>query len=83
MPNVFTPNGDGSNDIFKPVKSKGIAEMQTYIYNRWGGQVFETNNPNIEWDGQDLADGTYFWVVKYTDANGEVKTLTGDVNLIR
>jgi len=83
MPNVFTPNGDGSNDIFKPVKSKGIAEMQTYIYNRWGGQVFETKNLMIEWDGGNLPDGTYFWIVKYTNAIGEQKTLNGHLTLIR
>jgi len=83
MPNVFTPNGDGSNDIFKPVFSQGIAEMQTIIFNRWGGQVYETNNPNIEWDGGELAEGVYFWVVRYTNVIGDIKTMKGHLTLIR
>ena len=83
MPNIFTPNGDGSNDLFIPAKSKGITEMHTLIYNRWGGQVFETKNLMIEWDGKDLADGTYFWVILYTDVNGEQKTLNGHLTLVR
>ncbi len=53
LPNVFTPNGDGKNDLFVPITPfKYVDSIQLHIYNRWGEKVFGTNNPSINWNGQ-------------------------------
>ena len=68
LPNVFTPNGDGVNDVFIPYPYKFVEKVDMKIYNRWGVLVYETTNPDINWDGkdkashQDCSDGVYFYV---------------------
>jgi gliding motility-associated-like protein len=69
LPNVFTPNGDQQNDLFVPIGKRFIAKVEFKVFNRWGELVFETENPNLEWNGtnfkgQDLAISTYFYVCK-------------------
>lgn len=92
FPNVFTPNQDGANDIFRPVSNCEV-EVQHYqleIYNRWGNKVFETNNPQIGWDGfngnKELASEVYAWVASFSFVNGVdvvEETMKGNVTLIR
>ncbi|MCF8414621.1 MAG: gliding motility-associated C-terminal domain-containing protein [Crocinitomicaceae bacterium] len=88
MPNVFTPNGDGDNDIFKPIISERIASLYTIILNRWGDIVFQTNDLLVGWDGK-LVDGTeisagvYFWKVVYMDELGGQFEQYGNVSLMR
>ncbi len=69
LPNVFTPNGDGSNDFFIPfLPYRYIDKIDLKVFDRWGTLVFETDDPNINWDGKDpqsgkpLKEGTYFYV---------------------
>ena len=67
LPNVFTPNGDGRNDLLEPRVRCFVERVDLKIYNRWGQLVFETENPSIEWNGQnltgeDLPAGTYYYV---------------------
>ncbi len=69
LPNVFTPNGDGSNDFFIPLNPyKYVESIQIEIYNRWGQVVFETTDPDINWDGihKDagtmVPDGVYYYL---------------------
>lgn len=68
LPNVFTPNGDGVNDLFKPYPYKFVEKINMTIYNRWGNEVFKTEDPDINWDGKDLqtgkpvSDGVYYYV---------------------
>jgi len=69
LPNIFTPNKDGINDLFIPITYSGILSMHTTIYDRWGSKVYETNNTMIEWDGENVNSGTYFWIINYTDVN--------------
>ncbi|MCB0477805.1 MAG: gliding motility-associated C-terminal domain-containing protein [Crocinitomicaceae bacterium] len=71
LPNVFTPNGDGSNDLYHPIfPYKFVEKVDFQVFNRWGQLVFKTENPNIMWDGRDmengklLSEGTYFFVCK-------------------
>jgi gliding motility-associated-like protein len=50
---VFTPNGDGKNDFFIPIKPyKNVDSIQIQIYNRWGELVFSSNNIDINWNGE-------------------------------
>lgn len=50
IPNAFTPNGDGINDMFG-VKGEGIRNFQLRIYDRWGKVIFESMDPKKQWDG--------------------------------
>lgn len=70
LPNVFTPNSDGHNDVFTPIHLTPslIDHVEMHIFNRWGRTVFDTKDPYINWDGRasgshlPCADGTYFYV---------------------
>ena len=85
MPNVFTPNGDGINDVFKPVIMSNIKKTKLLVYNRWGQQIFETENIKKGWDGktsgESVSDGTYFWIVTYTDINDEELIKKGNLSI--
>lgn len=87
MPNAFSPNGDGLNDIFKIEMLEYDKITEFRIFNRWGRQVFETNNPNKGWDGsisgQPAPADVYYYQVKITLPNGTQKVIKGDVTLIR
>lgn len=68
LPNAFTPNGDGANDLFVPRSNRFVNEVEFIVYNRWGETVFETNDPRILWNGQDmggndLPEGTYYYKI--------------------
>jgi gliding motility-associated-like protein len=70
LPNAFTPNGDGSNDVFEPFPGwRFVDRVDMQIFNRWGNLVFETTDPAIQWkgiqsDGKTVADGTYFYICR-------------------
>lgn len=90
IPNAFTPNGDGNNDIFKPVINCNIVSgtYVFHVYNRWGERVFESSNPNDGWSGKQWTqlqpNGTYFYFLKFKNAesNKEIK-YKGDINLLK
>lgn len=87
VPNAFTPNGDGLNDVFR-VRSVGYKNVKYFkIYNRFGEQVYLGDNIEDGWDGTCnhlQADiGTYFWQIIYLDRFGKEGYLKGDVTLIR
>jgi gliding motility-associated-like protein len=80
IPNVFTPNGDGSNDVFfiRNLPQEPAVNQLT-ITNRWGKQVFVSENYKNNWDGTDAADGIYFYRLQVSDD----KPMTGWVEIIR
>jgi gliding motility-associated-like protein len=89
VPNSFTPNGDGLNDIFYG-KGYGIKKMEMQIFDRWGEKVFTSTDLNEAWDGTVLnkgikqaPEGTYTWRIKLTNVFGKSKELTGHVTLIK
>jgi gliding motility-associated-like protein len=88
VPNSFTPNGDGQNDVFMPVGEAGNI-ISVEVFSRWGEILFQSkNNPNPMWDGSNgkniCPDGTYYYVVKYSIPRlGEEGTQTGYVTLLR
>lgn len=86
VPNVFTPNVDGHNDMFN-ISGTGITELNLKIFNRWGELLFETNQLNEGWNGRttsgaQVPEGTYFYIAKVTTLNGDEEH-TGTVTLIR
>lgn len=89
-PNVFTPNGDSYNDNFVIIID-GVVEYHLQIFNRWGRQLFKSNNIDNTWDGkhngQKCSDGVYFYTVKYSvkKQSGEILKFlrSGSVTLIR
>lgn len=88
MPNAFSPNGDGINDVYKVKEGyKSIIEFHAYIYNRWGQKLYEWTDPAGGWDGmfngKDVAEGVYFVLVKARGADGRKFTIKRDVNLLR
>ncbi len=69
FPNAFTPNGDGSNDVFRPIFPCEVIFSNLKVYSRWGALVFETNEPETGWDGRvngvDAASDVYVWRLEY------------------
>jgi len=82
IPNSFTPNGDGLNDVLQPI-GKGIEKFDFKIYNRWNEIVFETSNIDESWDGDNSPIGVYFYRVIYTNVLGETLQVCGHINLIK
>lgn len=88
MPNAFSPNGDGTNDVYKPKDGyQNIEEFHAYIFNRWGQKLFEWTNPAEGWDGtfkgKPVKEGVYFCLVKAKGTDGKVYNIKKDVNLLR
>lgn len=73
VPNVFTPNNDGWNDVFD-VRTSDVGPFKISIYNRWGNLIFENASPQISWDGTNAsgtqaAAGTYYYVISKAEMN--------------
>jgi gliding motility-associated-like protein len=82
-PNVFTPNGDGSNSAFK-IKPAGIRNFNCIVFDRWGKQVKEWTDPTEGWDGNGQDTGVYYYIMDYeVKRTGEKRTLKGFVQLLR
>lgn len=89
VPNVFTPNGDGQNDWFK-VRTENIADIQVYIYNRWGNLVYHFWGINGSWDGRTwpagevCEEGVYYCFVKaFPSEEGAQLTFSSTIHLKR
>lgn len=86
VPNVFTPNGDGTNEEFR-VAYRSIASFEIYIYDQWGRKVYESNDITKGWDGYVGSKlgtiGTYFYVIKAVGTDGVNHDKKGTLNLLR
>jgi gliding motility-associated-like protein len=87
VPNVFTPNGDGQNDVFH-ITASGLKEYSIEIFNRWGQKVFEADSPNIDWTGRSISgveesDGSYYYIIKAAGYDNKQYNLNGYLQLIR
>ena len=88
MPNIFTPNGDGVNDVYRAKNGyRSLVTFKACIFNRWGQKLYEWTDPAGGWDGrfkgQDVKDGVYFVIVNARGADGRVFNIKKDVNLLR
>jgi gliding motility-associated-like protein len=82
IPNTITPDGDGKNDTWKIPGIDRYPGSIVDIYNRWGNQVYHSNNYDNSWDGHDLNEGTYFYILRLRTPEGERK-YKGWILLIR
>ncbi len=86
IPNTFTPNGDTKNDCFGVKHWGNVTNLVFIIYNRFGEKIFETNSPDVCWDGrykgQPADQGTYVYYIKGTVSCGEI-IQKGNVLLLR
>ena len=87
VPTAFSPNGDGKNDVFRPV-AVGYRSLNYFrIYDRWGEEVYLSRDITEGWDGtfnHKAAElGTYFWQISFVDRFGKESYLKGDVTLVR
>jgi gliding motility-associated-like protein len=86
IPNAFTPNGDGLNDVLR-VYSNVIRQMRFVIFNQWGEKIFESTDQNMAWDGthrgKPQPSGVYMYVCDITLNTGERIQRKGAINLVR
>lgn len=87
IPNVFTPNGDGKNDIFT-ISGKGILSLHGEIFNRWGQKEYEWNTVNGGWDGHSASgvacnEGTYFILLEVIGEDGKTYSANQAITLLR
>jgi gliding motility-associated-like protein len=87
LPNVFTPNNDSVNDVFKP-KIRGIKELNLWVYNRYGVIIFNSNKINSFWDGYTTSGepcqaGIYFCIAEAIGFDGKSYKLKGNITLLR
>jgi len=92
LPNVFTPNDDGFNDTWIPFPYDFVEKIDLQVFNRWGKVVFETQDPDVGWNGKhfqngnDVADGVYFYICEVFEirlSGLTQRTLTGSVTIMR
>ncbi|MFN8293603.1 MAG: gliding motility-associated C-terminal domain-containing protein [Chitinophagales bacterium] len=86
MPTAFSPNGDGVNDILRPL-GFNVKSIRWKVFNRWGELVFQTNEWNTGWDGTfktvEQPLGVYVYTIEATFMNKKVKHYNGNVTLVR
>ncbi|GGH79456.1 gliding motility-associated-like protein [Filimonas zeae] len=86
IPNSFSPNGDGVNDIIR-VYGFVVKEVTFMVFNQWGQKVFETRNQTQGWDGnwkgKPQPSGVYIYVCKLVLTDGSTQTKKGSINLVR
>lgn len=87
VPNAFSPDGNGVNDIFKPHIEGRLDEYFFAVYNRWGEIEFSTHDPSVGWDGRyggvTQSAGTYAWICRFKFSNQGLKVDKGTVILVR
>jgi gliding motility-associated-like protein len=86
IPNTFTPNSDSHNQTFFGT-GVGVVSYQMVIFDRWGSQVFESNEMGFHWDGTKnghaVQQGVYAYIFNIVDINGDPHQYVGHVNLVR
>lgn len=91
VPNIFSPNNDGTNDLFRPLTNLNVIDYQLQIYNRWGQRFFETDNIDEAWDGTVNGNSSpgdiYVYILKarlaICDGMDRDILLKGDLTLMR
>jgi len=86
IPNAFTPNGDGINDLFKP-EGENFSLLSMQIFDRYGNLIHDQAGPDAAWDGRRrgemLQSGIYIYTIQILNHLGEQELHSGDLNLMR
>lgn len=82
VPNVFTPNADFYNDHFE-VTGAGLNNFDIQVINRYGQQVYRTQQPDFKWSGDNVPGGIYYWYIRYQNCIREPKTFKGIVEVVK
>ena len=87
LPNIFSPNGDGINDVFKPI-TRGISSMKGWVYNRYGNLITSWDRPNGFWDGYTTSGmecrvGEYFVIIEASGFDGKSYKLKSTITLVK
>ena len=82
VPNVFTPNGDNANDVFK-IDTRGIKDLTCEIFNRWGLKIYTLIATKDSWDGLNQSAGTYFYILSAKGYDGKEYTQQGFISLFK
>ena len=87
IPGAFTPDNDGLNDFFAP-QGVEFTEFEMAIFNRWGEEIYQTNNIDKPWDGKsksgkEIQEGVYVYKIRVKDFKGKMHHYVGNVTLIR
>lgn len=80
-PNILTPNGDGQNDVLVIPGIEFFPGSKIAVYNRWGNEVYHSENYKNDWAGSGLAEGTYYYLIKRKETTGEMKVFKGWIYL--
>ena len=93
VPNVFSPNNDEVNDVFRPIATGPVRQFIRFeIFDRWGGRVFSVENSepeslSLQWDGsaggQPLDNGVFLWFAEVELENGSTRIISGDLALVK
>lgn len=84
VPNSFTPDGDGINDVFTVIYATPVADGYHFtVFDRWGRTLFDTTTPDKGWDGGGVPSGVYIWKLRYRDQEGFGFEDVGSVTLLR
>lgn len=87
IPNAFSPNRDGLNDVFRAKINDDINDFRMAVYGRWGQLIFESLHPDMGWDGTqkgvDQPVGSYMYVITFTDSKNQQRKELGVVSLIK
>ncbi|MCF8391421.1 MAG: gliding motility-associated C-terminal domain-containing protein [Bacteroidales bacterium] len=90
IPNVFSPNNDGFNDVLRPYEYQDVEKIDLSIFNRWGQVVFETENPEIDWNGKHqktnelVSPGVYYYICDVYEkriSGIEVRNIVGFIHV--
>jgi gliding motility-associated-like protein len=87
IPNIFTPNGDGINDLFT-LESSGLGFLKAELYNRWGLKLYDWETIHGGWDGRtptgmEVPSGTYFYIIRAKGISGKEYLFKGELTLLR
>jgi gliding motility-associated-like protein len=88
IPNVFSPDGNGNNDLFT-VTAEGFKNYEIEIYDRWGLKVFKSDDNHLHWNGKKMntgtscPDGTYYYIINVTNQKNELQKHAGFLTLLR
>lgn len=86
IPNAFTPNDDGVNDVFY-IPDANLSNFEFTVFDRWGNQTYQTVNPNFRWNGESkgrgVPEGTYVYLLVATNSKGATIKRSGHITVVR